>query len=136
MLPNEFLVTASRDVDSKEESTLRIWNPNDGQLVKSLPTGLKTVWPILALSNDQTAIGTDHGSIKIIDLDDESKTRNKEKAHEGYVSSLLQLTNGNLVSAGQDRESSSCIYSIKVWDISHMTLLQHVKTRHRGANHS
>ena len=136
ILSNDFLVTASRDADAKEESILRVWNPNDGQLVKSLPTGLKAVWPVLVLSSDQIAIGTIDGTIKIIDLDDESKTRTKEKAHEGHVSSLLQLLNGNLVSAGVDRESSSFIYSIKVWDISDMTLLQHVKTDHSGIIYS
>ena len=78
------------------------------------------------LSNGQTAIGAANGTIKIIDLDDVSKTRTKEKAYKRTVSSLLQLSNGNLVSAGADRESSRFIFSIKVWDILGLTLLQHV----------
>ena len=123
-------MTASVDADLKEESTLRVWNPTDGQLVQSFLTGLKAVWAVLVLSNGQIAIGAMDGTIKIIDLDDESKARTKEKAHEKVVTSLLQLPNGNLVSAGGDRESSSLIYSIKVWNVSNMALLQHVKTGH------
>ena len=134
-LPNDFLVTASRDKDSRDESILRVWNPNDGQLVKSIPTGLKDVWSMIALSNDQIAIGTLDGTIKIFDLGDESKTRTKEGAHDG-VTSLLQLSNGNLVSAGGDRDSSSYFYSIKVWDASDMALLQQFKTGHSEAIYS
>ena len=133
ILPNDILVALSRDRDDLEDNILRVWNPNDGQLVKSLPTGLKAVLPVLALSNAQIAIGANSGTIKIIDLDDESKTRTKEKAFEGSVTSLLQLSNVHLVSAGKDRESSSLIYSIKVWDISNMTLLQQVRTSHSDA---
>ena len=131
---NDCFVTCSRDIDGLEETTLRVWNPNDGQLVKSLPTGLKVVLSVLALSNGQTAIGADNGTIKIIDLDDECKTRTKEKAHEEGVTSLLQLPNGNLVSAGIDRESS--VFSIKVWEVSDLTLLQHVVTDHSESIYS
>ena len=130
ILPNDSLATLSLNGDKTEESILRVWNPNDGQLVKSLSTGLWHVWPVLALSNDQIAIGTEYGTIKIIDLDDESKTRTKDRAHDECVSSLLQLPNGHLVSAGQDRASSSHIWSIKVWDLSNMALLQQLRTGH------
>ena len=129
ILPNDNLVTLTVDADKKEECILRVWNPNDGQLVKSLPTGLKDAWLVLALLNEQIAIGSLDGTIKIFDLDDESKTITKEKAHGG-VTSLLELSNGNLVSAGGDLESASFIFSIKVWDISDMSLLQHLKPDH------
>ena len=133
ILPNDFLVTLSLDEDGKEESRLRVWNPNDRQLVKSVSTGLKVVWSVLPLSNGQIAVGSEDGTIKLIDFDDQSKTRTKERAHDKCVTSLLQLPNGNLVSAGQDQESWSFIDSIKVWDVSNMDLLQHVKTDHSEA---
>ena len=134
VLSNDFLVACSRDNDGKEESTMRVWDSKDGRLVKSLPTGLKAVQALLVLSNDQVAIGTDPfggpGTIKIIDLEDDSKTRTKEEAHDLRVSCLLQLSNDNLVSSGVDGSSSSFIRSVKVWRFSDLSLLQHIKTDH------
>ena len=70
------------------------------------------------------------GTIKIIDLEDDSKTRTKEKAHDLAVFCLLQLSNDNLVSSGGDGRTSSPIRSIKVWRFSDLSLLQNIKTDH------
>ena len=137
ILSNDFLVTCSRDLGDKEESSMRVWDSKDGRLFNSLPTGLRAVNALLVLSNDQVAIGTDPeggpGTIKIIDLEDDSKTRTKEKAHDVAVFCLLQLSNDNLVSSGGDGSESSPIHSIKVWRFSDLSLLQYIETDHLDA---
>ena len=96
--------------------------------LKSLATALQAVWVILVILNDQIAMGTEQGTIKIIDLNDQSKTKIKEKAHDHSISCLLQLSNGNLASAGIDTESSAQM--IKLWKLADMSLLQAFKTNH------
>ena len=131
VLSNDFLVTCFNAKDDKLNETLKVWDPNDGKLVKSLSHGLKALWTVVVLSNDQVGIGSGKGTIKIIDLEDESKTRIKEKAHV-VVTCLLQLSNGNLVSTGKDKEATCDIHSIKVWNIVDLTLLQSINTGHSG----
>ena len=116
--------------DEDKESVLRAWNPGDGTLVRALPTGLEAVCAVLVLSNDQIAIGTDDGTIKVLDLQDDSKTRIKIKAHDNILNCLLQLSNGSLVSAGTDGDLLSSTYSIKVWNFVDLSLLQHIETCH------
>ena len=130
VLSNDLLVTCSVDQNSKKESTIRVWDPNRGQLVKRIPTGLKSISTVKALANDQIAIGTAVGSITIFDLENDADTRIKEKAHSEGVSCLLQLSNKNLVSSGRDEDSSSPVESIKVWQFSDLSLLQHLNTYH------
>ena len=130
VLSNGCLVACSRDNEDQEESTMRVWRSTDGQLVRTIPTGHRAVWQVLALSNGQIAIGTEAGAIKIIDLDDDKKSRVKEDAYGQGVSCLLQLSNGDLVSAGIDKGSSREIHSIKVWGLIDLSLLQLIRTSH------
>ena len=130
VLSNDFLVTCSGDEDDELKGILQVWDSNDGKLVKTLSHWLSSLWTVVVLSNDQVGIGSGDGTIKIIDLEDDSKTRIKVEAHDGEVTCLLQLPNGNLVSAGIDEEASSSNYSIKVWNISNFTLLQSINTGH------
>ena len=129
VLSNDLLVTFFDDQADNLEGLLRVWDSKDGQLVKSLSHGMKRVWAFIVLSNDQVAIGSNEGTIKLIDTNDQSKTTIKEKAHEA-VCSLLQLSNGNLVSAGRDKASSSPIYSIKLWNIADLSLLTSIESGH------
>lgn len=128
VLSNDFLVTCF--CDEKEEGKIRVWNSSDGKLIKSQSTGLKSVWSILVLFNDQVAIGATDGMIKIFDLTDDKKTRIIKKAHDDWVQSILQLSNSNLVSLGREDYSFPFIYSIKVWNFADLTLLQNIKTDH------
>ena len=131
VLSNDFLVACSRNFLSQGDSILRVWDSRDGRLVKSLPAGLDSVQAFLVLSNDQVAIGTAHrGTIKIIDLNYQSETRTLMEAHDLTVTSLQQLSNENLVSSGQDRDSSYTFPSIKVWSFLKLSLLQHIRTDH------
>ena len=75
--------------EKSSDDLLRTWRSSE---LTSL------VYALIVLSNDQVAIGSGDGKIKIIDLEDQSKTQIREKAH-ATVFCLLQLPNGNLVSA-------------------------------------
>ena len=130
VLSNDFLVYCSQDLSSKEESNLRMWDPNEGKLVKHLQIGLTGVSTLLVLSNDQIAIGTENGTFKIIDLYRYENTRIKEKAHDEAVSCILQLSNDNLITAGQDKPFFS---SIKVWSFADLSLSQNINTSHANS---
>ena len=125
---NYLLVTLSRG-EGDDESDLRVWDPDDGHLVRSVPTGLKAVRAVLCLSNDQVAVGTGSGAIKIFDLLNDGLTRVNDKAHSRWVTCLLQLSNLNLVSSGADLFSN---HSIKLWNFSDLSLLQHIINDHVG----
>ena len=133
LLSNDFVVACSRDADNKQDSILRVWNSTDGKLVKSYPTGLKRVFRMLVLSNDEIAIGTEDGAIKVLNLGDESKTRINERAHEFEITCLVQLPNENLVSAGRDEEMASPVHSINVGNWADCSLMQHIITDHSAA---
>ena len=76
---------------------------------------------MLLLSNDQVALGFERiGTIKIIDINDQSLSRIKERAHDEWVSSFAQFSNGNLASSGRDGSN----WNIKVWNLIDWTLLQ------------
>ena len=139
VLSNDHLVTCSKTF-GKEEYQLKVWNPSDGTLFKSLSVQLKTIWSLLVLSDDQIALGTSYdGSIQIVDLQDPSKSRSKKNAHEKKVTCFLQLSNGNLVSAGAENNPATFhafFYSLKVWDITDLSLLQRIKTNHTDVIYS
>ena len=130
VLSNDCLVTCSCDQDDKEESTLRVWDSKNGQLLKSLPTGQTRVLTVLVLFIQQVAIGSYRGTIKIIDLEDGQKSMIQEKAHGNGVTCLLQSSNGNIISSGIDTVSLSPVVSIKVWNVSNLSLLQSISTKH------
>ena len=134
VLSSDHLVTCSRVNNDQDDKMLKVWDSNAGKLVKSVGIDLKAVWPLFVLSNDQIALGTaNDGTIKIVDLEDESKTRTKARAHDKKVTCLLQLSNGNLVSAGIERDWASLddrFYSLKVWNTTDLSLLQRIKTGH------
>ena len=96
---------------------MKIWDPKEGKFVKSVSTKHEASLTILVLKNDQVAVGFCDGSIRIVDLDDDEKSRTLEKCHEERVLALVQLSNGYLVSAGMDK-------LIKVWDLKSGTLVQ------------
>ena len=143
---NDFLATCSRKQDDNRESELQIWNSNDGQMVKSIPTGLKDVKALLVLSNGQVAIGAEkesssskqNGVIQIFDWEQGKRTRITNKAHDLQIDCLLQLpSSGYLVSAGQDKLASASIRSIKVWDLFDLrSPLLIITTGHTSTIHS
>ena len=124
IMANGNLVTTSGD---KEECVLSIWNPTEGKLVKTIPTGSTEVCSILEVSDEQVVFSFGQGSIKLMNSNDETKFRQK-KAHVGRIYSLRLLSNRFLVSAGWDE-----FPSIKVWNLDDLTLVQSIQTDHSNA---
>ena len=129
ILSNDFLATCSRDEydkeESREECVLMVHDPANGKKTKSIPTGEKEAWSLLVLSNDQVAIGFMDGLIKIFDLNGGETRTIEAAARESYVSSLFQLSNGNLVSFSTDEDTTT----IKMWNLADLSLLQSIDTR-------
>lgn len=121
---NSYLVTCTLNETNSAECIMRILDPNNGQLVKSVPTGLRCFGHVLALANDQIAIGFEDGVIKLVDWIDKAGPSAEWKAHDCRVTALEQLSNEHLLSAGSNRSKPS----IKMWDLNSLTLLQTVET--------
>ena len=128
VLSNDFLATCSRDKEGKEESVLMVHDPSRWQEDQVYSNWTeRCVRSLLVLSNDQVAIGFENGSIKIFDLNG-GETRAIDRAHESGVTSLFQLSNGNLVSSGWDKGK----VTIKMWNLADLSLLQTIQTDHEN----
>ena len=77
ILSNGFLVTCS--CNDYEPATLRVWDPEKSKLIKSVSTQMNRLISLLVLANDQVAVGFSHKYIKILDLEDNAKSRMIEK---------------------------------------------------------
>ena len=75
----------------------------------------------MVLTNDQIALSTEKGAIKIMDIVDK-KMRINMKAREQRVSCLIQLSDGILKSVGSDDQWSSDSHSIKMWNMDVLRL--------------
>ena len=126
VLSNDYLVTCSLHKNDEEECILRMWDPNEPSPIKSVQTGSQDARSMFVLSNDQITLGFKSGSIKIIDLIDDALSKSIERAHDVWVFSLAQLSNGNLISSGKD----DSLWTIKVWNMLDLSLLQTIKTGH------
>ena len=117
-------MTLSRDLDDK--CFLRVWNPNDGQMVKSRSTGLTEAESILVLFDGQVALGFQNGDLRVIDFYAVADVKiTKWKAHERHVSAIFQFLSGQLLSSGQDE----ILYTtLKLWDMRDLSLLQQIRT--------
>ena len=129
VLSNDFLVTCSND-----RHLLMVHDPTDGKKIKSVQTEQGGAQSLLVLSNNQVAIGFNDRSIRIYDLEggetravDRSRKSNGLLLDENPVTSLFQLSNGNLVSSGKDGDN----VTIKVWNLADLSLLQRIETDHR-----
>ena len=120
VMPDSNLVTTFSDKEEKDTCILRMWNPADGKLVKSSTIFSRAVIILLALSDEELAIGSWEGSILIFNLFFDEVVTKKEKAHE-YIYSLAKFANDFLVSAGNDFDGVS---SVNVWNLEDLTLLQ------------
>ena len=127
ILSNDFIVTCSRDKVGKEECVLMVHDPANGKKTKSIPTVLKGVRSLLVLLNDQVAIGFENGSIQIFNLNG-GETRAINQAHDSFVRSLFQLSNGSLVSSGTEKRK----ITIKMWNLADFSLLQTIQTDHEN----
>ena len=84
-----------------------------------------------ALSNDQVALGFCNGTIKIVDLTDDTKSRTKEKAYVRQIMFLTQLSNGHLLSCGDDGSPNTYDMAIKIWNLADFSLVQRFSTGYK-----
>lgn len=104
LLSNGFIVTCST-IESHENVTapnsttrLKIWDPKEGKLVKMIKTQLLHVTDVCVLRNQEVALCTSRGELKIINLCDASLTRSLlEKDESRGFSALKRLPNGFLL---------------------------------------
>ena len=110
VLSNAFLVTCSDSFgsDKERDGLIRIWNPVNGSLVKVVSTHSKNARSLFVLANDLVAVGFEDGTIKLVNLVNDSESKLFLATHEGPVSALAQLKNGKILSGGGS--------SIRVWN--------------------
>lgn len=97
-------------LNGMRSTIVRIWNPADGRIVKSIETGLRDALSVLVLANDTIAVGFKDGTIKIIDPKNINQVKTL-KSNSEEVCLLSQLPNGYLISCGFRDDSS-----IKIWN--------------------
>ena len=131
LLNNNFLLSYNYQ-EEDGECSLRIWDPSYGIMVNSIPIGGGEACCLLAISNEQVAIGYGEGAIKVVDLIDTDKSITKEKAHSENIYTLISLSNRYLVSCGNDGDGLVKIPTIKIWDFQKesLILLQTIQTNH------
>jgi WD40 repeat protein len=100
-LPNGDLVTGLTDM------TIKIWNPNDGTLKRTLNGHTGRVYSLTTLSNGDLVSGSFGQSIQIWNPNDGTLKRTFN-GHTDRVYSLTTLPNGDLVSGSYDK-------TIKIW---------------------
>ena len=127
LLSNGCLVTCSCTFSVNEVSVIRIWNPSKGKLVKSLTTSSKHIRSLTVLANDNLVAGFLDGTIRIFRLFDKFNYQKFPESHQGAVLSLLQLSNGYLISGGSRKDPT-----IKVWDPVSLRLITTITSQHEG----
>ena len=122
LLSTGCLVTCSCTFSVNEVSVIRIWDPSKGKLVKSLTTSSKHIRSLAVLANDNLVAGFLDGTIRVFRLFDKFNYQKFPERHQGAVLSLLQLSNGYLISGG----------SKLVWDPETLRLVTTITGQHDG----
>ena len=132
IMSNDYLVTGSADYLQRKNCVVMVWNAaENGQLFNTVRTRFQRVWSLLVLSNDYVAVGFLNGTIRIIDTFNNANTTTRRNAYTSGVTAFVQLSNGNLVSAGNDKVSVSFARTIKIWSVSSLVFIQKIETDHR-----
>ena len=98
---------------NKGKSSINVWNPTNGELVRSVQVENSLADCFKVLSGDRIALGSGHGSIKIIDLNGVSNQISLAKCHRDGVWSLEELPNGLLVSGGSIQDATINVWSTR-----------------------
>ena len=106
---------------------VRIWNPVEGRIIKSIETGLRDALSVLVLANDFIAVGFKDGTIKIINPNDINRVKTLKNGSE-EVCLLAQLPNGHLISCGFRDDSS-----IKIWNLEEGKLVRSLPNVNKDA---
>ena len=105
-----------------KDSTINVWNPANGELIRSVKIERSLADCFKVLSEDKIAVGSGHGIIKIVDLNSSEQTT-LTKCHRDGVWSLEELPNGLLATGGSVQDAT-----INVWNPKNGKLVTSVKT--------
>ena len=128
VLSNEHLVTCSADADAKVESVVGIWDPNDDQNIKHIPTGLKSARALCVLADNSVIVGFRNGAVQIVDAANGVVLDTKERAHLGVVTLLAALPDSRLLSAGGHRYLEGISSELKIWSMPAFRVVQVLET--------
>jgi WD40 repeat protein len=98
-----------------QEKTVKIWNHQTKECLKTLTGHTNHVVAILALQNGQVASGSEDNTVKIWDAETGECVRTLD--HKAAVFCLTQLDNGHLVSGGEDK-------TLKIWNLDDGALVR------------
>jgi WD40 repeat protein len=104
VLPNGYLVSGGAG------NTIKIWNTDTGNLVRTLSGHTDQVYAFTVLPNGYLVSGSGDMSIKIWDTSSGSLINTLRK-HTSWLHSFVVLNNGYLVSCGGDS-------TIKIWNLN------------------
>ena len=121
ILSNHNIVSCSNN--RYENTILRIWDQAEGELIKSVPTEREDPQSMLVLTTDLVAVSFENLNARIVDLEDDEKSRALENCHEKRVLALVLLSSSYLLRAGMDK-------LIKVWDLKIDALIQSISYVH------
>lgn len=111
----------------EKESIIRVWNPVQGEMIKSTTIRSKNANRLLVLKNDLVAIAIIDGSIKLVDLNDNTNSRTITDCHKGGAFALEHFPRGLLLTGGSLSDTT-----IKVWDTESGKLVKAIETDHSG----
>ena len=94
-------------------SSLNVWNPINGDLIKSVHLENSLADCFKVLSGDRVALGSGHGTIEVIDLNTSRNQLSLVKCHRDGVWAIEELVTGGsmLVTGGSIQDAS-----INVWN--------------------
>lgn len=127
VLSNGHLVACSNEPTAT--NVLRVWNTEDGQLVKSVSTGSTHAIALVVLANDNVAVSFVNGTIKVFNLRQDTGLQAVFE-QSGIAKALCELANGYLASSATTEDNS---YSINTWNVQNGQLVQTLTTDHSGS---
>ena len=120
------LVSVSID---EHYDVLKIWDPKDGRLVRTMKTSLVRVILLRVLANDHVVLVSRNGTVQIYNLVEQTLLRTLEAGNDSHqYLSLIQLANGYLLGA----KSRNCA-EIHVWNPETGELKQKMQSSHQVA---
>ena len=109
---------------SEKDMTLKIWNIQTGDLLKTITSknelGFSGLTRIPWGKNKTTVVVSMYKNLQVLELETEVVSKEIEEAHEGRIYGLATITKGGnvkLLTAGD-----TCV---KVWDMKNEMLLEH-----------
>ncbi len=107
-------------ISSSYDKSIKLWNKDTGQLIKTLLGNAWTISALIELRNGQLASGWLDSSIKIWDQDSGQLTKTITDESNAYVLSLAELNHPDYL--------ASCTFKvIKIWNLTSNKLIRRLE---------